>query len=153
MKKIILIIFLLLVNFVYSRQRSVLIEKTTERGGVTYLINEDRPFTGRVIDSDKLSPLDKNIDCKGRKHTRKWIHYYKNGRLDKFSVIYYTDGEIWARGNYKGKKGETIVYFNNGKISERINYTDHKLDGKWIVYSPEGKVMRVTTYKDGQRLN
>lgn len=153
MKKIIFIIFLLLVNLIYTQERSISIEKMIEKNGVTYVINEDRPFTGIVMDSDKLSSPDKNIDCKGRKHTREWIHCYKNGRLDKFSVIYYTDGKKWARGNYKGEKGETIIYFNNGKISEKINYTGHKLDGKWITYSSEGKVLKIVNYKNGRRVN
>ncbi|UUV18718.1 hypothetical protein NRK67_15730 [Fusobacteria bacterium ZRK30] len=153
MKKIILIMFLLLVNLIYTRERSVPIEKTTEKNGITYVIDEDRPFTGTVRDFDKLSLMDKNIDCKGREHTREWIHCYKNGRLDKFSIIYYTDGKKWARGNYKGEKGETIIYFHNGEISERINYRDQKLDGEWITYSPDGKILGILNYKNGRRIN
>jgi len=147
------LLFLLLVNFIYAQERSVPIEKTTERNGITYIINEEKPFTGIVRDTDKLESSNKNNDSKGRKRTKESIHCYKDGVLDNFSIIYYTDGKMWARGNYNGDKGETIIYFNNGKISERINYTGHKLDGKWTVYSQDGKILWVTNYKNGRRIN
>lgn len=150
MKRIIFILFLLLFNLIYAKERSVSIEKITEKNGITYIINEKKPFTGIVIDSYELNPSNKNNEYKVKKCTREWVYSYKDGSLDKFSIIYYTNGKMWARGNYKGNKGETVIYFNDGKISERINYTDNKLDGKWIVYSRNGNILSITHYENGR---
>lgn len=152
MIKKIIIFFLLLVNLVYAQERSVSKDQTIEKNGRIYVKGESIGYTGIVEECGSLGPSEKQIDLKEDGKTQKWLRFYKDGRLHKFSVIYYTDCKMWARGNYMGNKGETIIYFTNGKVSERINYTDDKLDGEWTTYSQSGKKLKVVKYKNGQRI-
>ena len=62
---------------------------------------------------------------------------YFNGR----SKLYTKDGVLICEGEFLGglKFGEWIYYFNNGKISERLNFLDGKINGKIIEFSYNGK--------------
>lgn len=144
MKKIIIIVFLLLINIAYTKDRLVSSMEIIDKNGLVYIIGEETPYTGQIIDIILY-------DNKGCQKT-KWIYHCRGGKKDGFSVLYFKNNKKWARGNYNKEKGESIIYFSDGKVSERINYINNELDGDWITYGRDGKILSRKKYKCGHQI-
>ncbi len=115
--------------------------------------------------------------------------FYNNGKLkakltysddspETWAEIYYSNGNLAARGKYykmekdsiwkyfsyysgnltseeaylKGKKnGKFKYYYDNKSICQVINWKNGLKDGEWIQYFENGKKKMHTQYVDGQR--
>jgi antitoxin component YwqK of YwqJK toxin-antitoxin module len=94
------------------------------------------------------------------------------------AIIYYDNGEVAAKGNYVGSKkdsvwsyysyyekalrmtesyqlgvreGKTIRYFNNGKMSDELEWHNDQMHGKWTQYFENGQISLQTRHINGTR--
>ena len=111
-----ILVILSLIVLVSCSPTEVPSEKLVERGGITYLINSQTPFSGRSVSYYENGQLT----FKGN---------FKDGKPDGLSETYYENGQLWIKGNYKdGKKdGLEEWYYENGQLTQRANYKDGKL--------------------------
>jgi antitoxin component YwqK of YwqJK toxin-antitoxin module len=67
--------------------------KKNNRGGLVYLVNETKPFSGKFCKTEVSSELN-----------------YKDGKKDGVHISYFRSGQKEEEGNYKdGKKTSFIV--------------------------------------------
>ncbi|MBR9846007.1 MAG: toxin-antitoxin system YwqK family antitoxin [Algicola sp.] len=77
----------------------------------------------------------------GRLYTGKWI-YYHNKSDGILSIEYYNEN-----GNLEGEK---IVFYPNGQIAEKSNYKDGKLEGSSKWYSEKGILIKDFLYENDE---
>ena len=97
--------------------------------------------------------------------TVKSYHYTKDGKLFLWQMMEYKDGlgqgsvvnyfpngKIKEKFNMKNDKldGENIEYYENGIIKKFQNYKDNKLYGIYKEYDSKGILEKVCNYKDGK---
>jgi antitoxin component YwqK of YwqJK toxin-antitoxin module len=70
----------------------------------------------------------------------KWLYYHKDGK----SII---AEEIYSQGLLNG---ESTTFYENGKITEILNYKNGKLHGKVKRYSKEGVLLDDLFYEEGK---
>ena len=54
--------------------------------------------------------------------------------------------------NKKIPIGRSLRFDENHNIISDSNYKNGKLDGQWIIYTPDGRVMSKTFWKDGKKI-
>ena len=77
----------------------------------------------------------------GRLYTGKWI-YYHNKSDAILSIEYYNE-----TGNLEGEK---VVFYPNGQIAEKSNYKDGKLEGSSKWYSEKGVLIKDFLYENDE---
>ncbi len=88
--------------------------------------------TGKTISEGKMV---------GKLYIGKWI-YYHNKNDNVMTVEHY---------NNKGKlEGERLVYYKDGVVAERANYRNGLLEGKYFGYSVKGVALRELNYKNDE---
>ena len=96
MKKLLLLIFsIILLSSCYDKEREIDISKKQERNGIVYIINESKPYSGKIL----------------RKYDNGQILLlmsYKNGKLDGKYVHFYRNGQIYIDSEYKD--GNSMVH-------------------------------------------
>ena len=65
--------------------------QTVDRGGLTYEVNSQTPFTGYTITKFENGQIRQKIQYKDGKKDGPWVRYHKNGQL--LSKETYKDGE------------------------------------------------------------
>ena len=81
---------------------------------------------------------------------------YKNGRLNGIQYGYFKSGQIAAKIHYNdaGKlHGEEIRYYQNGNISESMNYLNGELHGDYLMYLENGELITKLTYSSSTPIN
>ena len=72
------------------------------------------------------------------------------------SISYNTNGFIQSvhqmDENKKIPIGRSLRFDENHNIISDSNYKNGKLDGQWIIYTPDGRVMSKTFWKDGKKI-
>lgn len=79
-------------------------------------------------------------------------HYNAEGYFDGTNTIYYRNGNIMARGNYTNgvPDGHFEEYDEKGQLLEEKTFSDGKLDGTHIIYFSSGEVNEKINYRDGK---
>jgi len=90
------------------------VDAVVSRNGVTYAINEDNPYTGKLI-----IYWDKN----GQKQTES---NYKDGKKNGLVTHFHENGQKRFEGNYKDgdRNGLSTVWYVSGKKEYEDNYKD-----------------------------
>jgi antitoxin component YwqK of YwqJK toxin-antitoxin module len=90
--------------------------ETQERGGVLYIVNEDKPYTGIVFNNHDNGNL-------------RYEAPYKNGLKNGEVVSYYQNGQLRVKANYKNGQydGSYQEYFDNGELAIDWIYKDGEL--------------------------
>ena len=110
-----------------------------ERNGITYLPNEEEPFTGKY-----------EIFYSGGQ--KKVEGSYKYGKLEGLFISWFENGQKECETNYlKGEKqdGLSICWFENGQKSSERNFKDGTENGLLTVWNKSGQKIREVNYKDG----
>ncbi len=102
-------------------------EKKVLRNGVVYILEEDLPYTGIIMDYSE-----------GRKSTIT----YREGLLNGERVLYYKNGLVRSRESYRDgyKEGPTYLYYDNGQLMSEVNYIRGKKSGERLLYGKNGEI-------------
>ena len=112
MKKFLLLIFsIILLSSCYKKEREVDISKKQERNGIVYIINESKPYSGKIL----------------RKYDNGQILLlmsYKNGKLDGLYKKYHYNGQILVEATYIAGEPDGIYleYSKEGEKTKEIKY-------------------------------
>ncbi|MGJ5642245.1 toxin-antitoxin system YwqK family antitoxin [Formosa sp. S-31] len=77
----------------------------------------------------------------GKKYVGDWVYYHNNSDKIMTTEHYNANGKL---------DGEKLIYYQNGQIAERANYKNGLLDGKSTWISEKGVVLKEFQYKDDQ---
>ena len=115
-------------------------DQIQNREGIPYLVNTDKPFTGKVQTfykgSTKLKKVETLKNGKGDGVTKWW---FENGQLEQ--EVFYKNGE---------RNGARKRFFQNGQIREDLNYVNDKMDGLCKSWFENGQQEREFIFKDGK---
>ncbi len=83
--------------------------------------------------------------------------YYLPDGTEFNTISYYDNGKIMSvhqmdKDNQQ-PNGLSIRFDKNHKIISKSNYKDGELDGEWIIYTPDGRVMSKTYWENGKKIN
>ena len=109
--------------------------KLEDRNGVTYLQNEETPFTGRArIFNENGLIEEKN---------------FKDGKQDGLTTHWYENGQKCSERNYKDNKlMSTVVWKPNGEKCPVTNFKDG--NGSQVLYKEDGTEYYRFVFKDGK---
>ena len=110
-----------------------------DRNGVTYLADEETPFTGRA----------ERFYHNGQKS---WEGNYKDGEPDGLETHWFENGQKKGEGKMKdGKLMSAEVWKPNGEKCRNTTLKDG--NGVLVIYNDDGTVNTRTTYMDGLPVN
>ncbi|MCX7552130.1 toxin-antitoxin system YwqK family antitoxin [Xanthomarina sp. F2636L] len=137
MKKIPILFFLL--SILSCSDKEVDLQQIVNRNELAYLVNENNPFSGKVI--SKLQ--NEQILISG---------YYKNGKKDGEWIENYNNGQIKKREEYKEGlfNGTVENYSKDGTLLNRKNYLNNNLNGLYLENYENGNPKTSTTYNNNQ---
>ncbi|GAA4303152.1 toxin-antitoxin system YwqK family antitoxin [Aestuariibaculum suncheonense] len=113
--------------------------------------------TGKVISEGKMN---------GKLYIGEWKYYQKNnnnllilehynlkGELEGERVVYYENGVMAEKQNYKAGvlDGEALSYSESNKLINRSHYVNGVMDGKYVVYALDGTAEVEGQFKQGQK--
>jgi len=136
-------------------------EQVDARDGLLFIHDQDRLFSGRVIDTlakkiieydvvngkkngeFRISSLGGSVEMigeiKDNLNEGEWRYYYNNGQLESI-------------GNFDNNlsEGKWTWYFESGKIREIGYYRAGKKNGNWTIFDEKGNIKRKLFFKDDQ---
>jgi antitoxin component YwqK of YwqJK toxin-antitoxin module len=169
MKKLLILLFSILISFnSYGGffDKTVCVETdTVERGGIIYLINKTKPFSGKdLCKNENGQILTEGKVKKGKFVSKTYNVYYENGyrvsseyfvtksetEFSKYQTRWHENGQKSEEFGYKnGKKdGKFTGWYKNGQLKGDSNYKDGKKDGKFIWFYESGRVKSEAIFKD-----
>lgn len=136
------------------------------KNGIAY--ENNKPFTGKVIENDKNGLLFSETFYSNGKTNGEQKIYFDSGKVRL--IINYKDGEqhgdeieyweadsakIKMKRSYKNGQfhGDEIEYFENGKIFSKKTYKDGKLHGESVLYYDNGEIWTKDNYVNGIKQN
>jgi antitoxin component YwqK of YwqJK toxin-antitoxin module len=135
------------------------------REKVGFALNEDKPFTGRLIDYYSNGNKKADITYKnGKVHglynlwfengNRKYEVGYVDGVEHGKHIVYYENGNIEEMSNMNyGKPDGLLTYFKeSGNKFIEINYKNGKKDGRQLIFLDNGYKGIEKTYKDDRQV-
>lgn len=136
-----ILVILSLIILVSCSPTEVPVEKLVERGGITYLINSQTPFSGRSVS------YHENGEVEFKRH-------YQGGQLVGIWERYYENGQVKGKTNYKNGKKDGLLeeYHENGQLKSKTNYKDGELDGLREYYDENGDLWHQSNFKNGKLL-
>ena len=73
-----------------------------------------------------------------------------DGMMDGSWFIFYPEGQLAAKAEYKMGTGKQICYAESGYKCLEVPYVDNVKHGKEIYYNPDGTVMKIVEYEQGE---
>ncbi|MBU2951475.1 toxin-antitoxin system YwqK family antitoxin [Tamlana agarivorans] len=104
-----------------------LFNDTTHSAEVKFLASN-----GKVISEGQMN---------GKLHIGTWKYYQKNSKKILTVETYNSNGELI---------GERLVYYPNGAVAEKKQYSNGKLEGKAYSYTDRNKVLTESTYENDE---
>lgn len=84
--------------------------------------------------------------------TKKSFINYQNGKIEGKSLKWYFNGRMERREEYKnGILRLRETWYLTGQMDERIQYRDGKEDGETIKYFEDGKINKIGSYREGKK--
>jgi len=113
-----------------------------ERNDLYYKINDEKPFSGAIVDF-----FNKEQDFK------KEYAQIKDGQRHGKYQSWYENQQVKLDGEYKqGKRdGEWIEYYDNGQIKTKGNYLDDKKNGQWSEWFKGDVLVYEGNYENDQK--
>ena len=114
-------------------------------------------------DSNREEIVDRHPDGKKKilikykgEETLGSFYYLPDGT--EFNVIsYYDNGKIMSVHQMDEDRqypnGLSLRFDRNHNIISRSNYKDGELDGEWVIYTPDGRVMSRTYWENGKKID
>lgn len=140
MKKILLILIVSMSLISCGEpEQSINREQLQERNEVKYEVNQETPYTGKVIDYYENGQIQSKEN-------------YKDGKLNGERITYYENGQIEYKENYKGGEyeGESFSYYKNGQVSYKRLYKNGEREGIQTYYHYNGQIESKVNIKNGE---
>jgi len=178
MKKILLT---LMVFGIVGCSKEIPSDQLVERNGITYEVNSQTPFSGRVVSYHENGQLQSKRNYKDGCLEGLQESYYENGQLEEKGIYkdimdipmfcsnqldygfydgpyesYYKNGQLKKKENYKDgiiEDGPVEEYYSNGQLSWGRNYKDGTYDGLSESYHANGQLNRRDCYKNGKKVD
>jgi antitoxin component YwqK of YwqJK toxin-antitoxin module len=117
-------------------------DRLVVRGGVTYRINSEIPFSGSSV------TFRPNGLMKSRIH-------YRNGKQEGLFELHYASGQLQSRFNMKNgnQDGLSEVFWKNGQLKTREHFKDGQKDGLFEWAAENGEISRTENWKDGVKID
>jgi antitoxin component YwqK of YwqJK toxin-antitoxin module len=139
-------------------------ETLTDRGGLLYEVNGQKPYTGDVFELHKDGSRKYTGSLKGGKKDKLWTYWYENGqkwkentykdgKQDGLWTEWYENGQKWNEGTYSDGEIDGLFtewYENGQKKSEGTLKDGLKQEGKWTYWYENGEKESERTFKDGK---
>ena len=162
MKKLLPILSLLII---ISCSKEIQLDQLVERNGLSYEVNNEKPFTGSTLSYYSNDQLESRIE-------------YKDGLKDGLSETFNKNGQIIKSENYKENvlnglyksfhengqlrvkvilknelpiDGQVEYFFENGSVYERSIFKDGKENGLVESFYEDGTLKYKHNYKDGKK--
>ena len=172
MKKLLTLLFSLLISFnSYGGlfDKTVCVETDSqERGGLIYLPNKTKPFSGKNLCEYKSGQYKSQGKIKKGVKDGKWIEWNENGI--KQTEALYKDGEWFGETqygyhqngqkyseesyNYLGWRSKLSLWFENGQKQGEESYKGNSFelerDGKSTAWDKNGQIVSESNWKDGE---
>jgi len=79
--------------------------------------------------------------------------YYKMGLFDSTWIYLDRFGVMVGRANFHQGSGQQIAYYSNGNKKQVVPYKNNKIDGTKEFFSPDGKLIKIQIYENGEFIN
>lgn len=78
--------------------------------------------------------------------------HYKNGKRDGLDYIYYSkSGMVWRLSYFRDDKEKMRqTFYEDGRLRSKVPYKNGNIDGKAYYYDADGKLEKITIFKDGK---
>jgi len=90
--------------------------------------------------SSKGKPISEGM-MKGKLFVGKWTYYHNKTKGVMMTENFNDNGLL---------EGEKLVYYENGQVAEKSNYTNGLIDGVSYWYSQNGKILKELHYNRGE---
>lgn len=143
-------------------QKQIKSSQIEERAGVFYMINSNKPFTGKIVDcydNGKIKFEGNYLNGKKEGIFITWSEEgykaselsYKNGKLSGLSTRFYNNRQKAGEENYVDgqKNGLYTTWHENGNKSGEGNFKNDSPEGLWTFWYPNGKKAREGNYLNG----
>ena len=146
MKATLFALFVFSFSLLGAEPKVVGFDKLQKRGKagsqLTYIPNQDTPFTGKAVD----------FHSNGQKWQERT---YKDGKLDGPWNSWRENGQKAFEANWKDGKRDGLAtdWYENGQKSILATYKDGKRDGLATDWYENGQKRREETYKDGKLMS
>lgn len=136
-KKILITTFILLI--LVGCGKEIDISQKQIRNGVVYTVNQNKPFTGKVVGKYKNGQ-------------QKLVENFKNGKFEGEQVYYYENGQIEEKLSYQDGNpvGVYYEYHRNGEVAYTGEFLNGKKNGEWNRYTEDKKLILTEIYRDGK---
>ncbi len=132
------------VMFIFSlscseSNREIKSEHLQKRGdGLYYAINEEKPYSGKVVEFYKSGQKRMELT-------------FKNGKLHGLSTRWVSNGQKKSEIGYRNAEqtGPYRTWYKNGQQEKEGAYKAGKEDGPWVFWYLNGQKQRECAYKDG----
>ena len=118
--------------------RKVDISKKQERGGIVYIVNEQKPFSGVITGKYGNGQI-------------KIKETFKDGKYNGEQYTYYDNGQVESKADFENgvAKGTYFQYHRNGEISYTGQFMNGKRQGEWNRYTDDKKLILTEFYNNG----
>ena len=131
--------------------------------GIYYLKDSDMPFSGKVI-YEVNDYINESGELKDGKKVGLWIdtynnsgilerkNEYENGKIkDGLRKNYHWNGRLWNRANYTNGKinGLWEEFRDDGTLGMKVMMKDGEAEGLWEVFYDNGQIYYSHNYKNG----
>jgi len=119
--------------------RVITSDKTEEREGIRYEVNQTTPFTGLVEDFYSSGQVKLKVNYKGGKKHGVETKWYENAK--KESELNYKDGK---------EHGLHVLWYKSGSNMAEVNYKEGRVNGLYTRWRKNGTKKLEQNFKDGQ---
>jgi antitoxin component YwqK of YwqJK toxin-antitoxin module len=107
-----------------------------------YEFNSETPFTGIARDTYLTGQLREKA-------------FYKDGKPEGLTEMYFKDGKLWQTHNWKDGKREglQLIYHQNGNLRDKGYYVNDKIEGIEETYRENGELSYKVCYRNGEEVN
>ena len=123
-----------------AEPRVVSFDKLQHRGWLTYISNQDTPFTGKAV----------SFYANGQKRQEA---SYKDGKYDGLWSWWYENGQKSREENYKDGKENGLHprWYENGQMRGEVSWKNGKRDGLWTKWHENGQIKGTGNHTEGSR--
>ncbi len=159
MKKTLIIFCVLFIatptlSFDFFGEEEINKSKLQERNGKKYKINQDEPYSGKVVDYYKNGQKKEEMTFKNGIYEGSVIQWYengqksvdinfKNGKQDGPAIYWHKNGQKATEGYFKGGKrdGVYVEWHENEKKNLEMSFKDGELESM-IFYNSDGTIKK-----------